>query len=87
MLLDQAQRLLGHPHLTGRDPGSFGVEARIEVSTATAPDAWRAEAHELARLGVGHIALDSAGVGLETETADFHLSRLREAGEVVRREF
>lgn len=70
-----------------RDPASFGVEARIEVSTATAPDAWRAEAHELARLGVEHIALDSAGVGLVTETADFHLSRLREAGEVVRREF
>jgi probable F420-dependent oxidoreductase len=71
----------------GRDPAFFGVEARIEVSTATAPDAWRAEAHELARLGIGHIALDSAGVGLETEEAGFHLSRLAEAGEVVRREF
>jgi probable F420-dependent oxidoreductase len=71
----------------GRDPAFFGVEARIEVSTATAPDAWRAEAHELARLGIGHIALDSAGVGLDTEEAGFHLSRLAEAGEVVRREF
>lgn len=71
----------------GRDPASFGVEARIEVSTATEPGAWEEEAAELARQGVEHVALDSGGVGLPVESPDFHLSRLGEAGEVVRRAF
>lgn len=68
----------------GREPAGFGVEARIDVSSGTDPEAWAAEARELGRLDVDHIALDSAGIGLEPRPLGFHLSRLGEAGEVVR---
>jgi probable F420-dependent oxidoreductase len=68
----------------GREPEGFGVEARIDVSSGTDPDAWAVEARELGQLGVDHIALDSAGIGLEPQPLGFHLSRLGEAGEVVR---
>ena len=75
-----------HNELRGaeRDPDGFGVEARIDVAAGTDPEAWRREALELGTLGVDHIALDSAGIGLDPRPLDFHLSRLAEAGEVVR---
>jgi probable F420-dependent oxidoreductase len=64
----------------GRDPGSFGVEKRIQVGTRTA-DAWRAEAEEWQALGATHVSLVSMDGGLAGP--DAHLERLREAREAL----
>jgi probable F420-dependent oxidoreductase len=76
--------LHGALRAVGREPASFGIEARIDVSDGTTPEAWQEEAAELGRLGVDHLAIDSAGVGVEPKPLDFHLSRLSDAADVVR---
>jgi probable F420-dependent oxidoreductase len=63
----------------GRDPGSIGIEQRIEVSTGT-PDDWRAAADEWRELGATHIALVTMRGGLDV---DGHIERIRAAFEAV----
>ena len=59
----------------GRDPGSIGVEQRIDISTGT-PDDWRAAADEWRELGATHISLVTMRGGLDV---DGHIERTRAA--------
>jgi probable F420-dependent oxidoreductase len=61
----------------GRDPGSIGVEQRIDVSGGT-PDDWRAAAEEWRGLGATHLSLVTMRGGLD---ADGHIERIRTAFE------
>jgi probable F420-dependent oxidoreductase len=64
----------------GRDPGSIGVEQRIDVSTGT-PDDWRAAADEWRSLGATHLSLVTMRGGLDV---DGHVERISAAFEAVR---
>jgi probable F420-dependent oxidoreductase len=64
----------------GRDPGSIGVEQRIDVSTGT-PDDWRAAADEWRSLGATHLSLVTMRSGLDV---DGHVERIRAAFEALR---
>jgi probable F420-dependent oxidoreductase len=63
----------------GRDPGSIGVEQRIDVSGGT-PDDWRAAAEEWRGLGATHLSLVTMRGGLD---ADGHIERIRTAFETL----
>jgi probable F420-dependent oxidoreductase len=63
----------------GRDPGSIGVEQRIDVSGGT-PDDWRAAAEEWRGLGATHVSVVTMRGGLD---ADGHVERIREAFEAL----
>jgi probable F420-dependent oxidoreductase len=63
----------------GRDPGTIGIEQRIDVSTGT-PDDWRAAVDEWRRLGATHVAFVTMRGGLD---ADGHIERIRAAFEVM----
>jgi probable F420-dependent oxidoreductase len=60
----------------GRDPASFGIEARIDVAQGT-PDEWRARAEEWRALGATHLSVTTTGAGLEGPEP--HARRLEEA--------
>jgi probable F420-dependent oxidoreductase len=64
----------------GRDPATFGVEARLNAATGT-PDDWRKSAEEWRKLGASHIHVATSGGGLSG--ADAHIRRLREAREIL----
>jgi alkanesulfonate monooxygenase SsuD/methylene tetrahydromethanopterin reductase-like flavin-dependent oxidoreductase (luciferase family) len=64
----------------GRDPSAFGLEGRVRIGVG-GPDEWRAEAVAWRDRGATHISLNSMGAGLAG--ADAHISRIREAREVV----
>ena len=59
----------------GRDPASFGVDARINAGTGT-PDEWGRSAEEWRGLGATHLSVNSLGGGLVGP--DAHIRRLRE---------
>ncbi|MGE5274416.1 MAG: LLM class F420-dependent oxidoreductase [Verrucomicrobiota bacterium] len=63
----------------GRDPGSIGVEQRVDVSGGT-PDDWRADVDEWRALGATHVSLVTMRGGLD---ADGHISRIRDAFEAL----
>ena len=63
----------------GRDPGTIGIEQRIDVSSGT-PDDWRAAVDEWRGLGATHIALVTMRGGLD---AHGHIERIREAFEAL----
>ena len=60
----------------GRDPASFGVDARITISDGT-PEDWRAAAEEWRSLGASHLTLNTMGGGLQGP--DAHVDLLRRA--------
>jgi probable F420-dependent oxidoreductase len=64
----------------GRDPASFGIEARLTASSGT-PDDWRKTVEEWRALGASHIAVGTANGGLGGP--DGHIQRLREVSEVL----
>jgi probable F420-dependent oxidoreductase len=59
----------------GREPSSFGIEARISAGTGT-PDDWRQTLETWKRLGASHLGVGTSGGGLVG--ADAHIARLRE---------
>jgi probable F420-dependent oxidoreductase len=65
----------------GRDPESFGIDARISVAEGT-PDEWRRAADAWREAGPTHLTLVTTGGGLEGP--DAHVRRLEEALEVLR---
>ena len=69
-------RLHGWLEGVGRDPTTFGIDARISVATGT-PDEWHAEAEEWRARGATHLSLNTMGGGLQGP--DSHVERLREA--------
>ena len=64
----------------GRDPGSIGIEQRIDVSSGT-PDDWRAAVDEWRGLGATHVSLVTMRGGLDV---DGHIERIRAAFEALR---
>ena len=60
----------------GRDPESFGIDARISVAEGT-PDDWRAAAETWREAGASHLSLVTMGGGLAGP--DAHARRLQEA--------
>jgi probable F420-dependent oxidoreductase len=64
----------------GREPSSFGIEARISAGTGT-PDDWRATYETWKRLGASHISVGTSNGGLRG--ADEHIQRLREVRAVL----
>jgi len=60
----------------GRDPGDFGVDARVSVNEGT-PDDWRREAEDWRRLGATHLTVNTMNGGLRG--AEAHVERLRQA--------
>jgi probable F420-dependent oxidoreductase len=73
------ERVRGWLEEAGRDPSSFGIEARIDLGTGT-PDDWRAQLEEWRGLGLTHLSVGSSGPGVKS--IDAHLARLRQAHEV-----
>ena len=63
----------------GRDPGSIGIEQRIDVSSGT-PDDWRASVDEWRGLGATHVSLVTMRGGLDV---DGHIERIRAAFETL----
>jgi alkanesulfonate monooxygenase SsuD/methylene tetrahydromethanopterin reductase-like flavin-dependent oxidoreductase (luciferase family) len=60
----------------GRDPGTFGIDARINVAVGT-PDDWKREADEWRARGATQLTLNTMGAGLHGP--DPHVERLRQA--------
>ena len=64
----------------GRDPGSFGIEGRLQAGTGTLDD-WRRTVDEWRELGATHLSVTTAGAGLRG--ADAHVQRLREVQDAL----
>jgi probable F420-dependent oxidoreductase len=64
----------------GRDPFTFGVEARIGAGTGT-PDDWRRQADEWRGLGATHLSVNTMNSGLSGP--DAHIDRVRQAFEAL----
>jgi len=77
---ETVEKLHGWLREAGRDPASFGIEARLTVGTGT-PDDWRKTVEEWRRLGATHLGVGTAGLG--PLGADAHIQRLREARQVL----
>ncbi|HWQ02455.1 MAG TPA: LLM class F420-dependent oxidoreductase [Gaiellaceae bacterium] len=74
------ERLRGWAEEAGRDPGSIGIEQRIQVAEGT-PDDWRAAAEEWRELGATHLSVATMRGGLD---ADGHIRVIAEAIEAIR---
>ena len=74
------ERLRGWAEEAGRDPGSIGIEQRIQVAEGTADD-WRAAAEEWRELGATHLSVATMRGGLD---ADGHIRVIAEAIEAIR---
>jgi probable F420-dependent oxidoreductase len=60
----------------GRDPATFGIEARLNANAGT-PDEWRKVVEEWRDLGATHLSINTMGAGLHGP--DAHVERLRQA--------
>ncbi len=67
----------------GRDRSTFGIEARITVSSGT-PDEWRAQAARWQNFGVSHISLNTMKGGYSD--IEQHLEALDRGREAIRQE-
>jgi probable F420-dependent oxidoreductase len=74
------ERVRGWMQEAGRDPSTFGVEARLLVGKGT-PDDWQADLDDWRTLGLTHITVGTDNGPFPT--VDAHLTRLREAYELV----
>ena len=74
------ERLRAWLEEAGRDPGAFGIEARIDVSSGT-PDDWRRAAEEWRALGATHLSVAAMRGGLAGP--DAHIGRIGEAAEAL----
>ncbi|PWU24720.1 MAG: LLM class F420-dependent oxidoreductase [Candidatus Rokuibacteriota bacterium] len=65
---------------SGRDPDSFGMDARVSVASGT-PGDWQAACDEWRALGATHLTLVTTGSGFEGP--DQHVERLRVAQQAL----
>ncbi|MCC7367427.1 MAG: LLM class F420-dependent oxidoreductase [Chloroflexi bacterium] len=77
---ETVERVHGWLREAGRDPATFGIEARLNAATGT-PDDWRKTVEEWRGLGASHLQIATAGGGLQS--VDAHIARLREARAVL----
>jgi probable F420-dependent oxidoreductase len=73
-------RMRGWRTAAGRDPASFGLEARVNANTGT-PDDWRKVVEEWRSLGATHLSINTMGAGLQSP--DAHVERLQQALQTV----
>jgi probable F420-dependent oxidoreductase len=73
-------RMRGWMTDAGRDPATFGIEARLNAGTGT-PDDWRTAVEEWRGLGATHVSINTMGGGLQGP--DAHVERLRQALQAV----
>jgi probable F420-dependent oxidoreductase len=73
-------RMRGWRKAAGRDPASFGLEARVNANTGT-PDDWRKVVEEWRGLGATHLSINTMGAGLQSP--DAHVERLQQALQTV----
>jgi alkanesulfonate monooxygenase SsuD/methylene tetrahydromethanopterin reductase-like flavin-dependent oxidoreductase (luciferase family) len=69
-------RIRGWLEAAGRDPASFGIDARVVANNGT-PDDWHKQAEDWRALGATHLSVNTMGGGLEGP--DAHIARLRQA--------
>jgi hypothetical protein len=74
------EKIHGWLREAGREPSSFGIEARISAGTG-GPDEWRQTLETWQRLGATHLGVGTSGGGLVG--ADAHIQRLREVRQVL----
>jgi probable F420-dependent oxidoreductase len=74
------ERVHGWLREAGRNPATFGVEARLNAAAGT-PDDWRKTVEEWRGLGASHLQVSTGGGGLSG--VDAHIGRLREARAVL----
>ena len=77
---ETVEKIHGWVREAGREPSSFGIEARISAGTGTADD-WRGTLETWKRLGASHLGVATSGGGLVG--ADAHIQRLREVRAVL----
>ncbi|HLZ27602.1 MAG TPA: LLM class F420-dependent oxidoreductase [Chloroflexota bacterium] len=63
----------------GRDPGTFGIEGRLDASRGT-PDDWRKVVDMWRGFGASHLSVGTGGVGAGPQV---HIDRLREVRAVL----
>jgi probable F420-dependent oxidoreductase len=63
----------------GRDPGTFGIEGRLDTSRGT-PDEWRTVVEMWHGFGASHLSVGTSGAGGGPQA---HVDRLRQAREVL----
>jgi probable F420-dependent oxidoreductase len=74
------EKLRGWLREAGRDPTTFGIEARVTVGSGT-PDDWRRELEEWKTLGATHVTVNTLGAGLQGPQA--HIDRMREVAQAL----
>ena len=77
---ETVEKIHGWLRENGRDPSTFGIEARVIVGTGSPVD-WRKTVEEWRTLGATHLGVATVGVG--PVGVDAHIKRLREAREVL----
>lgn len=77
---DMIRRLRSYVREAGKDPNSFGIEARLSISGKT-PDLWAEEFKIWEGLGVSHISVNTMNAGLESPKA--HIDAIRRFKEIV----
>lgn len=74
------QRMRDYVRDAGRDPSTFGIEARINAGTGT-PEQWRAEAEDWRKLGANYLDINTMGGGLRGPQE--HVERLRQVADAL----
>ncbi len=73
------ERLLGYVEEAGRDPGSVGIEARLDVGRIP-PEGWREQTEAWRSLGATHISVNTMNAGLRSPREHTEaIGRYREA--------
>lgn len=77
---DTLERLHSYIREAGRDPGTFGIEARVGVRDGNL-DEWVRQTNEWQKLGATHISINTMGAGFES--LDEHIDAIRRYKEAV----
>jgi probable F420-dependent oxidoreductase len=74
------ERLRSYLREAGRDPGAFGIEARVSVRDGDL-DEWVRQTNEWQKLGATHIAINTMGAGFRS--LDEHIDAIRQYKEAL----
>jgi probable F420-dependent oxidoreductase len=77
---DSVERLRRYAEEAGRDPGSVGIEARIDVGTGSAEE-WSAQTEAWRSLGATHLCVNTMNAGLRSPKE--HIEAIRRYEEAV----
>ena len=62
----------------GKDPNTFGIDARVNLTSDTTPDVWRKHLDTWRELGATHLTINTMGAGLIGPDAHIDRHRLGE---------